>query len=113
MNNISGEQLLEQCVDELIKAKGFDKMPAELLAGVRKKTIEQATRLVNAEIMVNLPEEKLAELEKISEEEQVNPEEVSALINSANLDLASIERKALDKFREIFMNSDMKKAEEK
>ncbi len=59
MNNI------EQFVDELVSAKGFDEKDPEVLAEIKRGVMSRLEDRINAMVLANLPEDSLDDFNKV------------------------------------------------
>ena len=67
-------QNIEQYVDELVSAKGFDVKDPDVLAQIKSDVMSRVEDTINAMVLANLPEESLEGFNKVldsDDEEQI------------------------------------------
>ncbi len=58
---------IDQYVDELVSAKGFDEKDPDVLAEIKKGVMSRLENRINAMVLANLPEEALDGFTKVLE----------------------------------------------
>lgn len=69
---------LEEFIDKLVEEKGFDTTDPEVITQIKADLLNRFEDLVNVMIINNVPEEMLADFEKVSD--SGSDEEVEAFI---------------------------------
>jgi hypothetical protein len=98
--NLSAEQELRQFVDNLVAAKNFDVEP-DVLVQIKEDVYERAEDIINAEIMANIPPEKLEEFDKLLDSK--NRQAIEDFTNAQIPNLQQLVAEALANFRNTYL----------
>lgn len=90
-------------VDQMMAEKGLG---AEEQGAMRSGLIEQATNFVEQRTLWALDDERLMELEKMTEN-GVSDAELGEFFGESGVDFARVTEQAMTEFREAFLNSGM------
>lgn len=104
LQNLSNDEAMAVIAKGLLREKGFTDLDEETEGEMIQDLVERMTDFVNRAILEELPEEKMAELDQMIAEERASDEEVGRLIQESGIDTSVATMKALEKFREIYLN---------
>lgn len=104
LQNLSNDEAMAVIAKGLLREKGFTDLDEETEGEMIQDLVERMTDFVNRAVLEELPEEKMAELDQMIAEERASDEEVGRLIQESGIDTSVATMKALEKFREIYLN---------
>lgn len=103
LQELTEDQLMELFCEQMMIDKGLDDLSGKAREEVRNDLKEKLILEINRSILAALPDEKFDELDKKMEEGSLTPEEISAAVEGANLDIDKITEETMLKFRELYL----------
>ncbi len=105
LGKMSNEQILEVIAKSLLIEKGFTDLEPEVEQDMVKELVARETEYVNRALLAALPDDKMLELEKLADDENVSEEQLTKLVASADIDAEAISSKALEEFRDLYLGT--------
>lgn len=105
LGKMSNEQILEVIAKSLLIEKGFTDLEPEVEQDMVKELVARETEYVNRALLAALPDDKMLELEKLADDENVSEEQLTKLVASADIDAEAITSKALEEFRDLYLGT--------
>jgi|GEM_PF-2024837 len=104
LENMSDEEFLEAFAAGLLVEKNLGDMDDETRADMVHDLVERITTFVNRAILEALPEEKLDEINQLSDN-NASLEEINKVVQGTGIDVNQITASALEKFRTIYLGA--------
>lgn len=101
--NINMTEAIDSFVDRLLLEKKFEVTDPEVLEKIREDLAERAEDRVNMAVLANMPEEKLAEFNRLLDTATLP--EIQEYCQENIPDLDEVIAKELVNFRNIYLNS--------
>ena len=92
------EELYKQYADDLLSSKGITATPEQ-----RNALLDHIDRAVNESLLGALPAEQLAKLDLANKTNTVDDDMIERLLNEAGIDPTGIIKKALDDYKNKFL----------
>lgn len=102
-NTATTQQQLEEFVDNMLTEKNLPGLSDDVRPDVIKEVVQTLRELINRAIIEALPDDKLNELNKLSEDPSVTNERISELIGSSGVDIPHITANTMLRFRELYL----------
>ncbi len=112
LQNMSNEEIIEVFIEGLIIDKGLENLDEEEKDDIRDELNEKLTDFLTQALVNALPEDKVNELDNMIDEGVAEPENVRRLLDDAGVDSGKVVVDALQKFRELYLNSADNQVEE-
>ncbi len=98
------EELLTLFVNQLVEAKtGVKDMSIELKEQIKGQLKERLEYELQKDLLMALPEEKLAEIEQMSENGVADTDEFGQVLEEAGIDIDAIMQKTLTRFKDEYL----------
>ena len=95
------EYTIDAFVDKLLLEKGTSGLSPEVMSQLKTDLADRAEDMINAEILANMPKDKLEEFEKKLDEE--NDEEIQKFCREHIANLDEVIASALVKLQKIYL----------
>ena len=105
LQNLSNEEIIEVFIEGLIIDKGLENLSEEEKDDIRDELNEKLTDFLTQALVNALPEDKVNELDNMIDNGAAGPENVKRLLDDAGVDSGKVVVDALQKFRELYLNS--------
>ena len=112
LQNLSNEEIIEVFIEGLIIDKGLENLSEEEKDDIRDELNEKLTDFLTQALVNALPEDKVNELDNMIDNGAAGPENVKRLLDDAGVDSGKVVVDALQKFRELYLNSSDNQVEE-
>lgn len=103
IENMSNEEIIDAFLEGLLIEKDLgemdDDVKKEMLADLKERLYE----FINRAILESLPEEKLAEINNMADNNTINSEILTQKVEESGIDTAKIAIEAMEKFREVYL----------
>ena len=96
---------LDSFINSLIERKQLKGLTDEGRANVAAELKELLTEQINRAILDALPEDKLDEIDKITSQENYNPEDVQKVIDESGIDVVKITTQTLLYFQSFYLGA--------
>lgn len=105
IENMSNEEIIDAFLEGLLIEKNLGEMDEdtkkEMLADLKERLYE----FINRAILESLPEEKLAEINSMADDNTINSEILTQKVEASGIDATKITIEAMDKFREVYLGN--------
>src|SRR3989339_2253502 len=102
---MSQKEVIQQCVDELIKKASLDDLPGELLDEQKKNLLAEVERRLGLAVARHLEGEDLDELSRLLETEDIETETLLEFFRSKVANFDELVKETLTKFATEFLQS--------
>lgn len=103
IENMSNEEIMDAFLEGLLIEKDLGEMDddtrKEMLADLKERLYE----FINRAILESLPEEKLAEINNMIDNNTITSEILNKKVEESGIDATKITIEAMDKFREVYL----------
>ena len=112
LQDMSNEEIIEVFIEGLIIDKGLENLDEEEKDDIRDELNEKLTDFLTQALVNALPEDRVNELDNMIDDGAAGPENVRRLLDDAGVDSGKVVVDALQKFRELYLNSSDNQVEE-
>ena len=100
---VPAQQQLEEFANQILTEKNLPGLSDDVRPGVIAEMVQVLHELINRAILDALPENKLQELDKLTDDPEANLEQIQQLVESGGVDTQQIVTDTLTKFRELYL----------
>ena len=95
---------IDQFINNLFTQAGLEEVREEFLENYRKKVQEEIEKRLFKVLLINLPDNKLGQFEKLTKKTDASPEEVEKFLKENVNNYPKIIEEELIKFEELFLS---------
>lgn len=100
---VPAQQQLEEFANQILAEKNLPGLSDDVRPSVVAEMVQVLHELINRAILDALPEDKLQELDKLTDDPDANMEQIQQLVASSGVDTKQIVTDTLTKFRELYL----------
>ena len=105
LNDLTDEETIDLFVEAIMDEKGVNAPTEEIKEDIKKDLKNQLLQEIDRSLIMELPEDKLEELNRMATANgQIDPNVIANMIKDASLDVTEIVGTTMARFREIYLN---------
>lgn len=94
---------IDQFIDLILKEKGLGDLDADVMAQLKQDLASRLTMLINRRLVEALPEDKLAELERLLSDQPQDQMKIQNYLSSNIPNLSEITINAMQEFKSLYL----------
>lgn len=99
-------QNIDEFLDSLLTEKGIVDVDPEVREGIHEDLKIELYKHINRAAVSRLSEEKIAELDKLAEDENFKNEQLWEFVQNAGVDLNAEAQNVMEKFRQLYLGNE-------